>query len=70
MGLREMRVARPFRANVVMEILDPGLRCAPPWAIIARRFAAEEDIIVRRFVAGGDIVGGRFAAEDNIISHP
>jgi hypothetical protein len=55
MGLSNMRVARPFRANVVMGISHPGLRCAPPWAIIARRFAAEDDIMVRHFAAEDDI---------------
>jgi hypothetical protein len=48
MGLNTTRLARPFRANEIMETLHPGLRCAPPWAIVARRFAA---IMVRRFAA-------------------
>jgi hypothetical protein len=55
MGLNNMRVARPFRANVVMGILHPGLRCASPWAIIARRFAAEDGIMVCCFAAEDDM---------------
>jgi hypothetical protein len=43
----QIKVARPFRANVVMGILDPGLRCASPWAIEVRRFAAKGAILER-----------------------
>jgi hypothetical protein len=40
MGLTNSRVARPYRADEILEILHPGLRCASPRAIIASRFAA------------------------------
>jgi hypothetical protein len=62
-----MRVARPFRANVVMGTLAPGLRCAPPWAIIVRRFAAENAINVRRFMVGYTIKIRRFVVGYTII---
>jgi hypothetical protein len=60
MGLNMTRLARPFRANEIMETLHPGLRCAPPWAIIVRRFAAImalriAAIMARRFAAGCDV---------------
>ena len=60
MGLNMTRLARPFRAKVIMETLHPGLRCAPPWAIVVRRFAA---IMMRSL---GAIMVRRFAAETTI----
>jgi hypothetical protein len=51
MGLKMTRLARPFRAKGMMEALYPGLRCAPPWAIVARRFAAPHVIVAHRFAA-------------------
>jgi hypothetical protein len=37
----EEDVGAPFQGlGVLMRSADPGLRYAPPWAIVARRFAA------------------------------
>jgi hypothetical protein len=35
-------IARPFRAELFLGALHPGLRCASPWASIARPLGAEE----------------------------
>jgi hypothetical protein len=67
MGLGKMRVARPFRADVVMGNVYPGLRCAPPWAVIARRFAAEDAIMAHRIAAEDAIMAHRIAAEGEIM---
>ncbi len=41
MGLISLGLVRPFRADEIMGTQHPGLRCAPPWAIAVRRFAAK-----------------------------
>jgi len=37
-----MRFFRPFRAEIVCDDLDPGLRFAAPWAVLSRPFGAFE----------------------------